>query len=129
MWDYAIEHAVQIKNRVLTAALLYRDEDINVATSITLYKAFTSNYPDFNKLQVFGYKAVLYKINVDYLTTFEPRIRDGTQIFIRMEGNSIQKVLNVETLAIAKIIDARFDEYSFPQITSKKIQELEQEAI
>ena len=125
MWDYAIEHAVQIKNRVLTAALLYRDEDINVATSITLYKAFTSNYPDFNKLQVFGYKAVLYKINVDYLTTFEPRIRDGTQIFIRMEGNSIQKVLNVETLAIAKIIDARFDEYSFPQITSKKIQELE----
>ena len=31
----------------------------------------------------------------------------------------------MEILAIAKIIDARFDEYSFPQITSKKIQELE----
>jgi len=89
MWDYAIEYAVWNKNRVLTAALPFGDKDINVATSITLYKAFTSNYPDFDKLQVFGYKAVLYKINVNYLTTFEPRIRDGTWIFIGMEGNSI----------------------------------------
>jgi len=118
-----------LKNRVLTAALLYRDKDINVAISITPYKAFTSNYPDFDKLWVFGCKAVLYKINVNHLTTFEPRIRDGTWIFIRMEGNSIWKVLNVETLAIAKITDARFDKYTFPLITSKKIQELEQEAI
>ena len=89
MWDYAIEYAIWIKNRVLIAALPFGDKDINVATSITLYKAFTSNYPDFDKLQVFGYKAVLYKINVNYLTTFEPRIRDGTWIFIGMEGNSI----------------------------------------
>jgi len=95
-----------LKNRVLIAALLYGDEDINVAISITLYKAFTGNYPDFDKLRVFGYKAVLYKINVDYLTTFEPRIRDRTWIFIGMEGNSIWKVLNVKTLAVAKIIDA-----------------------
>jgi len=101
--------------------LPFGDEDINVAISITLYKAFISNYPDFNKLRVFGCKAVLYKINVDYLTTFKPRIRDGTWIFIRIEGNSIWKVLNVKTLAIAKIIDAYFDEYSFLLITSKKI--------
>jgi len=89
MWDYAIEYAIWLKNRVLTAALLYRDEDVNVAISITPYKAFTSNYPDFDKLRVFGYKVILYKINVDYLTTFKPRIRDGTWIFIRMDGNSI----------------------------------------
>ena len=38
-------------------------------------------------------------------------------------------MLNVKTLAIAKTIDARFDKYTFPLITSKKIQELEQEAI
>ena len=121
MWDYAIEYAVQIKNRVLTIALPFGDKDINVATSITLYKAFTSDYPDFDKLQVFRCKAVLYKINVDYLTTFKPRIRDRTWIFIRIEGNSIWKVLNVKTLAIAKIIDACFDKYSFPLITFKKI--------
>jgi hypothetical protein len=78
-----------LKNRVLITALLYKDKDVNVAISITPYKAFISNYPDFDKLQVFGYKAVLYKINVDYLTTFEPRIRDRTWIFIRIEGNSI----------------------------------------
>jgi hypothetical protein len=78
-----------LKNRVLITALLYKDKDVNVAISITPYKAFISNYPDFDKLQVFGYKAVLYKINVDYLTTFEPRIRDRTWIFIRIKGNSI----------------------------------------
>ena len=78
-----------MKNRVLIAVLLYGDEDVNVATSITPYKAFTSNYPDFDKLRVFGYKAVLYKINVDHLTIFGPRIRDKTWIFIRIEGNSI----------------------------------------
>ena len=84
----------------------FGDKDINVITSITLYKAFISNYPDFDKLRVFGCKAILYKINVNYLTTFEPRIRDRTWIFIGMEGNSIWKVLNVKTLAVAKIIDA-----------------------
>ena len=89
MWDYAIEHVIWLKNRVLIVALLFRDKDINITISITLYRAFTSNYPDFDKLQVFGYKAVLYKIEVEYLTTFKPRIKDRTWIFIRIEGNSI----------------------------------------
>ena len=114
MWDYAVEHVVQLKNRVLTVALLFGDEDINIATSITLYRAFISDYPDFDKLRVFGCKAILYKIEVEHPTTFKPRIKDRTWIFIRIEGNSIQKVLNVETLIVAKTIDARFDKYSFP---------------
>ena len=125
MWDYAIKHVVQLKNRVLTFALLYKDKDINVIISITLYKAFIGNYPDFDKLRVFGCKVVLYKIEVEHPTTFKPRIKDKTWIFIRIESNSIQKVLNIETLVVAKTIDARFDKYTFPQITSKKIQELE----
>jgi hypothetical protein len=114
-----------LKNRVPTTALLFGDEDINIAISITPYRAFTSDYPDFDKLRVFGCKAVLYKIEVEHPTTFEPRIKDRTWIFIRIEGNSIWKVLNVETLIVAKTTDARFDKYSFPQITSKRIQELE----
>jgi len=57
---------------------LYKDKDINVITRITLYKAFTSDYPDFDKLQVFGCKAVLYKIEVEYPTTFKPCIKDKT---------------------------------------------------
>ena len=129
MWDYAVEHAVWIKNRVPTAALPYGDEDINVSTSITPYRAFTGDHPDFKNLRVFGCKAVPYKIDVDHPTTFEPRIKDGTWIFIGMEGNSIWKVLNVETLAVVKTTDARFDEYTFPHITSNRIQELEREAI
>ena len=78
MWDYVIEYAIWIKNRVLIVALLFGDKDINVAISITLYRAFTSNYPDFNKLQVFGYKAILYKIEVEYPITFKPYIKDRT---------------------------------------------------
>ena len=89
MWDYAIKHAIQLKNRVLTIALLFEDEDINIATSITLYKAFISNYPDFDKLQVFGCKAIPYKIEVEYPITFKPRIKDKTQIFIKIEGKVI----------------------------------------
>jgi hypothetical protein len=103
-----------LKNRVLTFALLYKDKDINIITSITLYKAFIGNYPDFDKLRVFRCKVVLYKIEVEHPITFKPRIKDGTWIFIRMEGNSIWNVLNIKTLVIAKTINARFDKYTFP---------------
>jgi hypothetical protein len=41
MWDYAVEHVVWIKNRVLTVALPFGDKDINVSTSVTPYRAFT----------------------------------------------------------------------------------------
>ena len=78
MWDYVIKHIIWLKNRVLTAALPFGDEDINVTTSITLYKAFISNYPDFDKLQVFRCKAILYKIEVKHPTTFKPCIKDKT---------------------------------------------------
>ena len=114
MWDYAVKHVVWLKNRVLTSILLYRDKDINVAISITLYRAFIGNYPDFDKLRVFGCKAVLYKIEVEHPTTFKPRIKDRTWIFIRIEVNSIWKVLNVKTLIVAKTINTRFDKYTFP---------------
>jgi hypothetical protein len=67
-----------LKNQVLTVALLYKDEDINVTISITLYRAFIGDYPNFDKLRVFGYKAILYKIEVDYLIAFKPRINDRT---------------------------------------------------
>ena len=78
MWDYAIKYIIWLKNRVLIVALLFGDEDINIATSITPYKAFTSDYPNFNKLQVFGCKAILYKIEVKHPTTFKPCIKDRT---------------------------------------------------
>jgi len=78
MWDYAIKYIIWLKNRVLIVALLFGDEDINVAISITLYKAFIGDYPDFDKLRVFGCKAILYKIEVDYPTTFKPYIKDKT---------------------------------------------------
>ena len=78
MWDYAIEHAIWLKNRVLTAALPYNNKDINVFINIIPYKAFIRDYPDFKNLRVFSCKVVLYKIDVKYLITFKPHIKDKT---------------------------------------------------
>ena len=50
LWDYAVEHAIWIKNRVLTTALLYRKGDIFVSTSIIPYRTFTRNHLDFQYL-------------------------------------------------------------------------------
>ena len=64
MWDYAIEHAIWIKNRVPTSALPFRLEDLFVSTLITLFRAYIGDYPDFKNLRVFSYKAVPLKLNV-----------------------------------------------------------------
>ena len=83
MWDYAIKYIIWLKNRVLIVALLFGDEDINIATSITPYKAFTSDYPNFNKLQVFGCKAILYKIEVEHPTTLSLVLRIKPRFLLR----------------------------------------------
>jgi len=46
-----------------------------------------------------------------------------------MDGETIWKVLNTNTLSIVRTTNAKFDEYTFPQITSPRIQDLQKEAI
>ena len=121
MWDYAIEHAIWIKNRVPTSALPFGSEDLFVSTSITPFRAYTGDHPDFKNLRVFGCKAVPLKLNVQYPRTFEPRIKEDTWIFIGMEGSTIWKVLNTQTLAVIRTTDAKFDEYIFLGIVSPRI--------
>ena len=60
--DYLVKHAVQIKNRLLTAALPFRNKDHFVSTLVTLYAAYTGTLPDFKDLYTFGCKAMPRKL-------------------------------------------------------------------
>ena len=124
LWDYAIEHGVWLKNRLPTAALPFGSEDHFVATAITPYMAYTGVLPDFSKLKVFGCKAYPRKSEAQYFKKFEPRIKAGGWIFIGMQGSTIWKVLNIETLAEARTTDCGFNEYDFPEVNvSPRLQE------
>jgi hypothetical protein len=127
MWDYTVEHAVWLKNRALTLALPYGTEDLFVSTSVTPYRAFTGKHPKFRNLKMYRCKAILRQPN--YTLTFDPLIRDGTWIFIGIDGETIWKVLNTDTLSIVRTTNARFNEYTFPLITSPRIQDLQKEVI
>ena len=127
MWDYAVEHAAWLKNRAPTSALLYGTEDLFVLTSVTLFRAFTGNQPEFKNLKVYSCKVIPRQPN--YTSAFEPLIRDGTWIFIGIDSETIWKVLNTNTLSIVRTTNTKFDEYTFPLITSPRIQDLQKEAI
>ncbi len=87
MWDYAVEHAVWLKNRAPTSALLYDTEDLFVSTSIIPYRAFTGKHPEFKNLKMYRCKAIPWQLN--YTSTFDPLIRDGIWIFIGIDGKTI----------------------------------------
>ena len=89
MWDYAIKHAIWIKNRVPTSTLPFRLKDLFVSTLIILFRAYIGDHPDFKNLRVFGCKAVPLKLNVQYPRTFEPYIKEDIWIFIRIEDSII----------------------------------------
>src|SRR5579859_4368559 len=127
MWDYVVEHAAWLKNRAPTLALPYGLEDLFVLTSVTPFRAFTRMQPEFKNLKVYGYKAIPRQPN--YTLAFKPLIRDSSWIFIRIDGETIWKVLNTDTLSIVRTTNAKFDEYTFPLITSPRIQDLQKEAI
>ena len=61
------------------------------------------------------------KLNVQYPRTFEPHIKEDIWIFIGIEGSTIWKVLNTQTLAVIRTTDAKFDKYIFPGIISPRI--------
>jgi hypothetical protein len=67
-------------------------------------------------------KAIPRQLN--YTLTFNPLIRDGTWIFIGIDSETIYKVLNIDTLSIVRTTNTRFNKYTFPIITSPRIQDL-----
>ncbi len=117
--DYLVEHAVQIKNRLPTIALPFGNEDHFMSTSVTLYAAYTGTLPDFKDLYTFGYKAMPRKLETQFLKSFEPRTKEDKWVLIGMQGNHIQKLLNVTTLREVKSVDYSFNEYIFLEFDSE----------
>lgn len=111
LWDYAIEHAVWIKNRVPTAALPF--EQIQERTP---FEAYYSKTPSLKNLRVFGCKAdILYPPDLNP-QTWVPRIREGKFIMIGMQSSKIWKLLDTLSLKEAVSADVKFNEYSFRNI-------------
>ena len=54
LWDYLVEHAVWIKNRLPTAALPFGNKDHFVSILVTPYAAYIGTLLDFKDLYTFG---------------------------------------------------------------------------
>ncbi|KAI1000860.1 hypothetical protein K3495_g7339 [Podosphaera aphanis] len=113
LWDYAIEHAVWIKNRVPTAALPFGQFQKK-----TPFEAYHGKLPSLKNLKVFGSKAdVLYPPDLNS-QTWVPRTREGKFIMIGMRSSKIWRLLDISTLREVYSSDAKFNEYSFRSIDS-----------
>ncbi|KAI0991887.1 hypothetical protein K3495_g16300, partial [Podosphaera aphanis] len=122
LWDYAIEHAVWIKNRVPTAALPF--DQIKQKTP---FEAYYNKIPSLKNLKVFGCKAdVLYPPEL-HPQTWVSRIREGKFIMIGMQSSKIWKLLDTVTLQEAVSADAKFNEYSFGRIDISKFSQISTE--
>lgn len=110
-WDFACEHAVWIKNRVVTAALPF-GLDGKIAQSYTPYEAWNDRLPNFEKLRVFGCAGWPLVPNTTKRHTLDPRIKPDC-IFVGMKGSKIWKFFNMLTKVTYEYADADFDEYSF----------------
>jgi hypothetical protein len=110
LWCYATEHAVYLKNRLLTAALPWGDSEAH-----TPLQAFTDRKPNLGVLRVWGCAAYPLNSLERMPRTWDPRTR-GEHVFIGLKGNKIWKFLNLETLREEVSADVQFHEFKFPII-------------
>ena len=85
-WCLGIQHAVYLKNRILTAALPYGEGTL--ATAITPYEAYKGTVPKLTSLRVFGCAAFPINTKEKHPRKFDSRMKPG-YIFVGMAGNSI----------------------------------------
>src|SRR5579871_5952988 len=116
MWDYAIEHAGFLKNRHPTAALPNVSlEKGRHREPMTPYEAYTGKMPDCTNIRAFGTAAFLIYPKEKHPPAFQPRFQDKyNYIHVGMEGSSIYRLLNIETLKEERYADIRIDEYVYP---------------
>jgi hypothetical protein len=104
MWDYAVEHAVYLKNRVLTDTVPGR----------TPFKAFTDRKPAVSKLRVFGCAAYPINPKETYPKKYDPRFKNKTYIIVRISGSSIYRLLSLKNLKEIMAANVAFNKYVFP---------------
>ena len=111
MWDYAVEHAVWLKNRLPTSALPYGA----YFDAATPFQAYHGHKPDLESLRIFGCAA--HSVNIHgHSLTYDPKILDE-HIFVGMKGNRIWRLLNRHTKKELLTTDVKFNEYLFPKLT------------
>ncbi|KAI0992765.1 hypothetical protein K3495_g15420, partial [Podosphaera aphanis] len=114
MWDYAIEHAVWIKNKSPTTALPFpNDDDLNRNTP---HSAYFKRPADLENLRVFGCKADILYPSILNPQKWQARTRQGKYIMVGMTSSKIWKLLDTLTLRETVSADAKFNEYDFPRI-------------
>ena len=98
-WYLATEHAVYIKNRVLTAVLLYGDDDSKIA--VTPFEAYSESnrVPDLVRLRVFGYKASSLEPLDNYPRKHAPRAKDS-YLFIGMGSSKVWKLYDLHSRVV-----------------------------
>ena len=108
LWCFAAEHAVYLKNRLVTQALPFGQY-----LTETPYEAYYERKPNLQKLRVWG--CVAFPLNLAGRTksTYEPRIKDQEYAFVGMRGNHIWRLLNLRTLREEVYADVKFQEYQF----------------
>lgn len=119
-WDYAVEHAIWIKNRVPTDALPWpvpEPGSEDQGTCIPL-EAYTGRKLDPLVLQktlvAFGCQANIKELK-DQPGKWTPRTKEE-HIFVGITGNSVYKLLNCRTLKETLSVDVKFHEYKFPEL-------------
>ncbi|KAI0996190.1 hypothetical protein K3495_g11988, partial [Podosphaera aphanis] len=92
LWNYAIEHAVFIKNRAPTPALPFSDTD---AFKNTPYSAYYGKAADLRNLRVFGCKAYILYPPALNPQKWLPHTRNGNYIMALIPGENAQSASNV----------------------------------
>jgi hypothetical protein len=109
-WCYAVEHAVWLKNRLPTSALPYGDSP----TAISPFEALYLKQPNLSKARVFGCKMTIHLSSVKHIGKYTENIKPGHWILIGMQGSSVYKALDLDTLEETTTTVANFNEYTFP---------------
>ncbi|KAI0999284.1 hypothetical protein K3495_g8913 [Podosphaera aphanis] len=98
LWDYAIEHAVWIRNRVPTSALPFGPNDSVTSKWNIPHAVWYEKLPKLQNLRPFGCVATLAYPKALVPQKWSPNTREGTSIFVEMRGESIHKLLFIATL-------------------------------
>ncbi len=88
IWYYVVEHAVYLKNRLLTTTLLFRLEESDTRSLEIPFKVYKHVNPNISKLKVFRCTTWLLRTRGGFLLKSKSRIRDD-YIFVRMTRNYI----------------------------------------
>ncbi|KAI0992438.1 hypothetical protein K3495_g15747, partial [Podosphaera aphanis] len=116
-WDYAIEHAAWIRNRVPTSALPFGPVHSSTGKWNIPHAAWYERPPKLDNLRPFGCVATLVYPKALMPQKWTPKTREGTSIFIGMRGESIHKMLFIATLQLWESADAKVDEYTYATVS------------